>query len=74
MTECLIKDFSQHVGEEVTVKGWVQNRRSSGKVSFLIIRDGSGICQAIAEREVLGEELYPEIKKLPLESSVIVTG
>jgi asparaginyl-tRNA synthetase len=74
MTECLIKDFSQHVGEEVTVKGWVQNRRSSGKVSFLIVRDGSGICQAIAEREALGEEIYPEIKKLPLESSVIVTG
>jgi asparaginyl-tRNA synthetase len=74
MKECLIKDFSQHVGIEVIIKGWVSNRRSSGKVSFLIIRDGSAVCQAIAEREALGEELYQEIKKVPQESSVIVQG
>lgn len=74
MIECLIKDFSRHAQEEVTIRGWVSNRRSSGKVSFLVLRDGSGVCQAIAEREVLGEELYPEIKKIPLESSVIVRG
>ncbi|HNY66701.1 MAG TPA: asparagine--tRNA ligase [Deltaproteobacteria bacterium] len=74
MTECYIKDLSQHAGEEVTIKGWVSNRRSSGKVSFLIIRDGSGTCQAIAERETLGEEIYPEIKKIPLESSMVVQG
>ncbi len=74
MIECLIKDFSKHTGEEVVIKGWVSNRRSSGKLSFLIIRDGSSICQVIAEREVLGEELYSEIKKIPLESSMIVQG
>ncbi len=74
MIECLIKDFSKHTEEEVIIKGWVSNRRSSGKLSFLIIRDGSGICQVIAEREVMGEEIYPEIKKIPIESSVIVQG
>lgn len=74
MEECLIKDFSKHIGEEVAIKGWVFNRRSSGKVSFLLARDGSGICQVIAEREVLGEEAYSEIKKVPIESSVIVEG
>lgn len=74
MTECLIKDFPKYTGEDVIIKGWVSNRRSSGKVSFLIIRDGSAICQVIAEREVLGDEFYQEIKKLPLESSVIVEG
>jgi asparaginyl-tRNA synthetase len=73
MIECLISHFSRHVGEGVMVKGWVANRRSSGKVSFLIIRDGSGICQAIVERETFGGE-YEDIRKLPLESSVIVTG
>ena len=74
MEECLIKDFPKHIGEEVVIKGWVFNRRSSGKVSFLLVRDGSGICQVIAEREILGEEVYPEIKKVPIESSVIVRG
>ncbi len=73
MTECYIKDFPRHVGEDVVIKGWVSNRRSSGRVSFLLIRDGSGLCQAIAEREVLGDA-YQEIKKIPLESSLEVQG
>ena len=73
MKDCAIRDFPGHIGEEVTIKGWVSNRRSSGKVSFLIFRDGTGICQVIAERVVL-EEDYPEIKKIPLESSLIVHG
>ncbi|MDX9760622.1 MAG: asparagine--tRNA ligase [Desulfomonilia bacterium] len=73
MTECYIKDFPRHVGKEVVIRGWVSNRRSSGKVSFLLIRDGSGLCQAIAEREVLGDA-YQEVKKLPLESSLEVQG
>jgi asparaginyl-tRNA synthetase len=73
MTECTIKDFPGHIGEKVTIKGWVPNRRSSGKVSFLILRDGTGICQVIADRETFGD-FYEEIKKLPLESSVIATG
>ncbi|MCU0576727.1 MAG: OB-fold nucleic acid binding domain-containing protein, partial [Desulfobacterota bacterium] len=68
MRQCLIADFPRHTGETVTIRGWVANRRSSGKVSFLIIRDGSSVCQAIAEREAMGE-LYEEIRKLPLESS-----
>jgi asparaginyl-tRNA synthetase len=73
MSACLITDFPHNAGKLVTIRGWVANRRSSGKVSFLIVRDGSGVCQAIAEREAMGE-LYEEIRKLPLESSVTVTG
>jgi asparaginyl-tRNA synthetase len=73
MSDCLIKDFPRHAGEVVTIKGWVANRRSSGKVSFLVVRDGSGICQAIVERENFGGD-YEEIKKLPLESSAMVRG
>jgi len=73
MNGCLISDFSKYEGQTVTIKGWVANRRSSGKVSFLIVRDGSGICQAIVEKAQL-EDIYPEIKKLPIESTVIVTG
>ena len=73
MSDCLIKDLSRHAGETVTIKGWVANKRSSGKVSFLVIRDGSGICQAIVERENFSGD-YEEIKKLPIESSVIARG
>jgi len=73
MNECLISEFSLHEGKTVTIKGWVANRRSSGKVSFLILRDGSGICQAIVERETFAGP-YEEIKKLPIESSVIASG
>ncbi len=73
MQECLIRDFPDFIGKEVTIKGWVSNRRSSGRVSFLVFRDGSGICQVIAERDTLGE-IYAEIKKIPIESSAIVHG
>jgi len=73
MSECTIAEFPDHVDEVVTIKGWVQNRRSSGKISFLIIRDGSGICQAVVTRNDTGD-MYQEIRKLPLESSVIVRG
>ena len=42
-----IEDIGKHDGEEVTLKGWLHNRRSSGKIHFLIIRDGSGFIQAV---------------------------
>ena len=42
-----IKDLSKHVGESVTLKGWLFNKRSSGKVKFLILRDGTGYLQCI---------------------------
>ncbi|MGC9324754.1 MAG: asparagine--tRNA ligase [Desulfomonilia bacterium] len=73
MQDTFISDFPHRVGETVTVQGWVANRRSSGKVSFLILRDGTGICQAIVERDTIGEA-YQEIKKLPIESSVRIQG
>jgi len=73
MSICTIRDFPAHIGAEVTIQGWVPNRRSSGKVSFLMLRDGTGTCQVVAERETFGD-FYEEIRKLPLESSVIATG
>jgi asparaginyl-tRNA synthetase len=73
MAECTIKEFGSHLGEDVTIKGWVYNRRSSGRLTFLLMRDGTGVCQVIAERDTFGD-FYEEIKKLPIESSVIVTG
>ncbi|MBN1635134.1 MAG: asparagine--tRNA ligase [Deltaproteobacteria bacterium] len=73
MQECYIKDFPDKIDQEIIIKGWVANRRSSGKLSFLILRDGTGICQVIVEK-ALFPDTYSEIKKLPLESSVIIQG
>ena len=43
MKQTYIEDISKHEGQEVTLKGWLQNKRSSGKIQFLIVRDGTGI-------------------------------
>lgn len=74
METALIKNLSRHAGEQVTVQGWVYNKRSSGKIIFLIIRDGSGLMQAVVAKQDMGEERFAEVKELTQESSVKVTG
>lgn len=69
-----ISDIKKHLGQAVTVKGWIYNIRSSGKIAFLQIRDGSGIIQAVASEKDIGAEQFSRIGKLTQESSVIVTG
>jgi asparaginyl-tRNA synthetase len=69
-----IEDLGRHVGEEVTLKGWLYNRRSSGKVHFLLIRDGTGICQCVASRAEIGAEAFAEADHLGQETSIEVTG
>ncbi|MDF2570075.1 MAG: asnS [Sporomusa sp.] len=74
MEIALIKNLSRHVGAQVTVQGWVYNQRSSGKIVFLIIRDGSGLMQGVTAKQEVGEALFAEAKKLTQESAVKVTG
>jgi asparaginyl-tRNA synthetase len=50
-----IGDFGRHVGEEVRVQGWLHNKRSSGKLQFLIVRDGSGYAQAVVAKAAVPE-------------------
>jgi asparaginyl-tRNA synthetase len=69
-----ISELKNHIGSDVTLNGWLYNSRSSGKVQFLIIRDGSGLCQCIAEKETIGEELFEQLKHLGQESSLSATG
>ncbi len=69
-----IEDAAEHAGEEVALKGWVYNKRSSGKVRFLIIRDGTGFMQAVASPDSLGPEAFALSDRVTQESSVIVTG
>ena len=69
-----IEDIGRHEGEEVTIKGWLHNRRSSGKIHFLILRDGSGFIQAVMSKAAVGDELFATADHLGQETSVIVTG
>ena len=69
-----VKDLDKHIGEEITLKGWVRNIRSSGKLLFIIFRDASGDVQCVAFKPDLGEEKFALANTLTLESSVIITG
>lgn len=74
MKTVLIKDISAHLGEEVRIRGWVRNFRSSGKLHFIIVRDGSAEIQSVAFLPDLGEEKFNLAGKLTLESSLEVCG
>lgn len=69
-----IADIAQHDGQEVTLRGWVYNRTGKGKLSFIKLRDGSGIAQCVAFKGDLTEEQFDLASKVSQESSVIVTG
>src|SRR5215218_9173220 len=69
-----IEDIATHVGETVTLKGWLHNRRSSGKLHFLTVRDGTGFIQAVMSKAAVGPEVFVSADHLGQESSVIVTG
>jgi len=69
-----IEDIGKHEGEEVTIKGWLHNRRSSGKIHFVTVRDGSGFIQAVMSKAAVGEELFKAADHLSQETSIIVTG
>ena len=74
MDRTCIDQLSHHVGQEVTLKGWLYNRRSSGKIHFLLLRDGTGICQCVASRADLGAENFEAADHLGQESALEVTG
>ncbi|MFO7273596.1 MAG: asparagine--tRNA ligase [Bacillota bacterium] len=64
----------QHEGETVELRGWVQNHRSSGKIQFIIFRDGTGICQAVLAVNDVPPEVFETGKRLTQESSLIIRG
>jgi asparaginyl-tRNA synthetase len=70
----LIKDLGKHVGEEVTLKGWLYNKRSSGKIKFLILRDGTGLLQCVFFKGSVPEEVFETADKIGQESSIEVSG
>jgi len=69
-----IKDLPRHEGETVTIQGWLYNRRSSKKLHFLQVRDGTGIVQGIVSKSDAGDELFERAGEPGQESSLHVTG
>ena len=69
-----ISDLKDHVGQTVELKGWVYNSRSSGKIKFLQLRDGTGIAQCVYFRGECDEAAFEDFAKLTQETSVKVTG
>lgn len=69
-----ISDLSNFIGETVTLKGWLYNKRSSGKVKFLILRDGTGYLQCIVFKGNVSEEVFNAADSLTQESAFEVTG
>jgi asparaginyl-tRNA synthetase len=73
-TPVRIEDLGRHVDGDVTVQGWVHHRRGSGKVKFLVVRDGSGLLQCVGVKGELAEPAFERLDALPQESAVIVRG
>ena len=69
-----IEEAAQNVGQDVVVRGWVYNKRSSGKVKFLVLRDGTGLIQGVLFKGECEEQALEDFEKLTQESSVEVVG
>ena len=69
-----IEDIARHEGETVTLRGWLHNRRSSGKIHFLTVRDGTGFIQCVMSKQAVGEEAFTKADHLSQESAVEVQG
>ncbi len=72
--EFYLRDVEKYVGQEVTIKGWLANKRSSGKLHFLQVRDGTNTMQCVMFKGNVDEEAFTEAGTTPMESSVCVTG
>ena len=69
-----IEHVAEWVGQEITLRGWLRNRRSKGKLHFLVVRDGSGEIQAIVSKADVGDEQFEASGQLTQESSLVLTG
>ena len=74
LMQTYINTLSKHIGEEVTLKGWLYNLRSSGKLMFPQLRDGTGVVQCVVAKNSVSPEIWDALKPLGQESALIVTG
>jgi asparaginyl-tRNA synthetase len=69
-----ISKLNENNGQVVTLAGWVYQARSSGKVQFIILRDGTGLCQCVVEKGKVPDEIFDKLEHLGQESSLTITG
>jgi asparaginyl-tRNA synthetase len=69
-----ISSIANYVGQRVSLKGWLYNKRGSGKLLFLHLRDGSGFIQGILTKSDVSEDLFEQAKKLGQEAALVVSG
>jgi asparaginyl-tRNA synthetase len=69
-----INKIGEHVGQTVTIKGWLHNRRSSGKIHFLVVRDGTGFLQVVMGKKDVDEATFQTADHLGQESAIVITG
>src|SRR3990172_253746 len=74
MKNIYIEELDRHAGEEVTIRGWVYNKRAGGKIRFLIVRDGTGLLQCVIVKSTVPAEVFEAFDALSQESSLEVTG
>ncbi len=74
MEHVYISQVGEHVGKEIKIKGWLYNKRSSGKIAFLIIRDGTGRIQGVMVKKEVEPEVFALAREVTQESSLEVTG
>ncbi len=74
MEKVTISDVSKHEGKEVALSGWLYNKRSSGKLWFLLVRDGTGIIQSVASKEDVSDATFQNCENVTQESSISMTG
>jgi asparaginyl-tRNA synthetase len=69
-----IKNIAGQDGREVTIKGWLYNRTDKGKLQFLLVRDGTGMIQAVVSQKDVEAQVFADVQRLTQESAVVVTG
>ncbi len=69
-----IHRIGEHAGQDVQIQGWLHNRRSSGKIHFLVVRDGTGFLQVVMGKNDVGEEAFKAADHLSQETSIVVRG
>jgi asparaginyl-tRNA synthetase len=74
MKKIYIEELEKYIGQEIELSGWVTHKRSSGKIRFIVMRDGSGICQLVFVKNLLPEDVFNKFDELTQESSFKVFG
>jgi len=74
MAHVYVEEIGKHVGQEVTLKGWLYNKTDKGRLRFLLVRDGTGVIQCVVFQKAVSPEVFEAVDRLTQESSLTVTG